>query len=105
MMGDASEKRGTDSKAITEKESAKAELEGELQKNKDGKGATDTELIELDATIADLHADCDFLLENFKTRKENRANDIDALGKAKAVLSGADSLLQTGTTHRRLRRA
>ena len=46
--------------------------------------------------IAKLHGDCDFLIENFDVRKEARASEIDALTKAKAVLSGADySLLQT----------
>jgi len=37
-----------------------------------------------------LHKDCDWLLQNFDTRKEARADELDALGKAKAVLSGAD---------------
>ena len=37
----------------------------------------------------------DFLLENFEVHKEARSGEIDAIGKAKAVLSGADySLLQ-----------
>merc|ERR1719261_1845353 len=39
FMADASEKRAQDSKAITDKESAKAETESELQTNKDSKGA------------------------------------------------------------------
>merc|ERR1712159_791248 len=42
-----------------------------------------------------LHADCDWLLQNFDVRKEARAGEVEALKKAKAVLSGADfSLLQ-----------
>merc|ERR1719217_1008365 len=44
MMSDAADKRSTDSKAITEKESAKAEIEAELQKNKDTKKGSETEL-------------------------------------------------------------
>merc|ERR1719213_1366812 len=40
--------------------------------------------------MAQLHGSCDFLLENFDIRKEARASEIDALKKAKAVLSGAD---------------
>ncbi len=43
---------------------------------------------------------CDWLLKYYDVRKEARASEIDALGKAKAVLSGADySLLQTATAH------
>merc|ERR1719281_2247583 len=100
-MADAAEKRSTDSKAVTEKEGAKAELEAELQKNKDAKKASDSELLETEMYIMELHQDCDFLLQNYDERKEARANEIDAMKKAKAVLSGADySLLQTGSTRR-----
>merc|ERR1712203_504261 len=54
--------------------------------------------------IAPLHAECDWLLKYFDVRKEARASEMDALGKAKAVLSGADfSFLQTSV--RRLRGA
>lgn len=46
--------------------------------------------------IHSLHAECDWLVKYFDVRKEARASEIDALGNAKAVLSGADySLVQT----------
>merc|ERR1719428_1592342 len=100
-MKDASEKRAADSKALTEKETAKAELDAELQEHKDKKASTTTELTATKTYLLSLHADCDWLLENYETRKEARANEIDAMKKAKAVLSGADySLLQI---HRHLR--
>jgi hypothetical protein len=41
-------------------------------------------------TLKDLHMECDWLLNNFEARKEARAGEIDALKKAKAVLSGAE---------------
>ena len=42
-----------------------------------------------------LHLECDWLITCFDMRKEARDGEIDALGKAKAVLSGADySLVQ-----------
>merc|ERR1712085_20853 len=45
--------------------------------------------------IASLHADCDWLVKYYEVRKEARADEIESLGKAKAVLNGADySLLQ-----------
>merc|ERR1740130_1800567 len=48
--------------------------------------------------ISALHGECDWLLQYFDARKEARAGEIDSLGKAKAVLSGADfSLLQTAS--------
>merc|ERR1719240_1195893 len=96
LMKDSAEKRAADSKTITEKESQKAGLEGDLDSAKKAKAATATDLMALGEYIASLHGSCDFLLENFEVRKDARAGEIDALKKAKAVLSGADySLLQT----------
>lgn len=41
-------------------------------------------------TTADLHAKCDFILNAFEERKAARENEIAGLGKAKAILSGAN---------------
>merc|ERR1719324_938765 len=90
FMGDSAKKRATDSKSITEKDSQKAELEGDLQAAKGAKETATKELMALEEYMAQLHGSCDFLIENFDIRKEARASEIDALKKAKAVLSGAD---------------
>merc|ERR1719502_2434174 len=96
FMADASEKRALDSKAITDAESAKAETESELQSNKDSKGSKTMEAMETAKYLSGLHGECDWLLQNFDARQAARTGEIDALGKAKAVLSGADySLVQT----------
>merc|ERR1719378_1981496 len=98
MMGDSAEKRAQDSKLITEKESIKAELESELEASKAGKLSTTKELMGTLEYISGLHKECDWLLKNFDVRKDARTGEIDALGKAKAVLSGADfSLVQLRT--------
>merc|ERR1719311_1029816 len=90
LMKESAEKRAADSKTITEKEAQKAGLEGDLdQATKDHKAAT-TDLMALGEYIASLHGSCDFLLENFDVRREARSGEIDAIKKAKAVLSGAD---------------
>merc|ERR1719428_2701960 len=95
LMAESASKRAADSKTITEKETQKAGLGGELGTAKKDKKATSTDLMSLKEYVADLHGNCDFLLENFEVRKEARSGEIDAIGKAKAVLSGADySLLQ-----------
>merc|ERR1719498_287436 len=97
FMADASEKRALDSKAITDNESAKAETESNLQANKDSKGSKTMEAMETAKYLSGLHGECDWLLQNFDARKAARTGEIDALCKAKAVLSGADySLVQTG---------
>merc|ERR1719375_2638743 len=102
FMADASEKRAQDSKAITDKEAAKAATEEELQSNKDDKKSKTIEAMETAKYIGGLHEECDWLLKNFDARKAARSGEVDALGKAKAVLSGADySLVQTGAARLR----
>merc|ERR1719181_2723563 len=71
-------------------DSAKAELEGDLQAAKGAKETATKELMALEEYMAKLHGSCDFLIENYDIRKEARASEIDAMKKAKAVLSGAD---------------
>jgi chromosome segregation ATPase len=97
-MADAGTKRADDTKTLGDKESAKAETEALLQGHTDDHTAISTELQGTMAYIASLHGECDWLLKNFDARKDARTSEIDALGKAKAVLNGADfSLLQTNS--------
>jgi len=104
LMAQSAAKRAADSKTITEKNSAKAEMETELQATKDTKAADSETLKATMDYIQTLHTECDFLLEFYTVRKEARASEIDAMGKAKAVLNGADfSLVQTGAAVRSLR--
>jgi len=96
MVNDAAAKRAADTKSIQEKTAAKADMETELVRSKDQKGVEEDELMATKEYIQNLHSDCDWLLENFEMRKGARSGEIDALKKAKAVLSGADySLVQT----------
>merc|ERR1719229_1351820 len=96
LMKESAEKRAEDSKMVADKEGAKADLEGDLQAHKGALKETKEDLAATMKYIHDLHMECDWLLKYFDVRKEMRASEVDALGKAKAVLSGADfSLLQT----------
>merc|ERR1719473_2691106 len=95
-MTESANKRHADTKSLTEKGAQQADLEGDLQAATTAKKNSEGELLALGEYTAQLHGSCDFLLSNFDVRKEARASEIDALTKAKAVLSGADySLLQT----------
>merc|ERR1719352_412806 len=89
-MSDAAEKRALDSKTLTDKEKAKAEVEGELERSKEEKASTTKELMATESYISSLHAECDWLIQYFDVRKEARTGEIDSLKNAKAVLSGAD---------------
>mmetsp|Transcript_66844 Transcript_66844/g.193572 ORF Transcript_66844/g.193572 Transcript_66844/m.193572 type:complete len:123 (+) Transcript_66844:2-370(+) len=105
MMRDSAEKRAADSKALTEKGAAKADMEAQKQSREEGKMASTKEHMATMKYIASLHAECDWLLQYFDVRKEARTGEIDSIVKAKAVLSGADySLVQT-RAHRFLRGA
>jgi len=101
-MKDSAAKRAADSKALTEKESTKAQLEEALEAHGEAKADAEKELAATMQYINSLHLECDWLFKYFSVRKEARASEVDALGKAKAVLSGADySLVQTRTRHLR----
>merc|ERR1719247_1146524 len=100
FMADSAKKRALDAKSIEDKEGAKADLEAKLLKDEETKKVTITEAMATHQFLAEVHADCDWLLTNFETRKTARAGEIDALTKAKAVLSGADySLIQRAEVH------
>merc|ERR1719473_776883 len=105
MMKDSAEKRATDSKSMTDKEAAKADAEAALGEHQAAKKASEDELAATKQYIASLHSDCDFLLQYFDARKEARDGEIDAMGKAKDVLKGADYSLLQASSKKFLRRA
>merc|ERR1719424_1037151 len=70
MVTDAADKRAADTKSIEEKTAVKAGLEDEIVKNGDAKAGAEDELMATKQYIADLYADCDWLIDNYETRKE-----------------------------------
>merc|ERR1719191_1699702 len=95
FMKDSAAKRASDAKSIADKEAAKADAEATLVASSEEKTAKMKEAMVTAQFLSEVHADCDWLLTNFETRKSARAGEVDALKKASAVLSGADySLLQ-----------
>jgi len=104
MTKDAAEKRAADSKSLSEKEATKADTEAQLQAHTDDHASTSSELMATEQVISATHAECDWLIQYFDVRKEARDGEIDAMAKAKAVLSGADyALLQTSAKRSSLR--
>jgi len=90
MMKDSASKRADDSRTLADKQGALANMQSSLETNVEEKTATSKELGATVQYIGSLHAECDWLLKYFDVRKEARDSEIDSLGKAKAVLSGAD---------------
>merc|ERR1711908_142684 len=94
-MKDSADKRAEDSKYLTDKEGALADLQSGLETSTADLSSTQKELAATNQYVHTLHLECDWLLKYFDMRKEARTGEIDALGKAKAVLNGADySLVQ-----------
>merc|ERR1719440_214056 len=73
----------TNTKAIAQAKKDKTLAEGDLMD-------AVKELEGLNKYNADLHASCDFVLNNFLLRQDGRAKEIEALQQAKQILSGAD---------------
>merc|ERR1711920_1189983 len=94
-------KRAADSKSLADKEGAKADLQSSLEQTNTEHASTAKELMATEKYIQSLHGECDWLLQYFDVCKQALSDEIDSLGKAKAVLSGADySLLQRGSRSR-----
>merc|ERR1712060_178326 len=94
-MSDSAAKRATDSKSLSDREGAKADMEGSLEQTTSEHAAVTKELMATMKYIQSLHGECDWLMQYFDVRKQARADEIDSLAKAKSVLSGADfALLQ-----------
>merc|ERR1719323_1127986 len=105
FLSESAAKRTEDSKALTDKEAASADLRGSLQRSESDKKSDTRDLMGTMKYISSLKAECDWLLQYFEVRKQARTDEIDSLQKAKAVLSGADfSLLQSDVRSRKFLR-
>ena len=90
LMTESAATRAQNAKSITTKEAAAAELEGKIQEAKESKVLSTETLEDVRLTINHLHTSCDFLMENYDTRKEARDNELESLKNGKSVLAGAD---------------
>merc|ERR1712045_527181 len=104
LMKDSADKRASDSKSLTEKGAAKADMDASLQAHSQARDEGAEEAMLTAKYISSLHGECDWLLQYYETRKAARADEVDSLNRAKAVLSGADySLLQATRSRGHLR--
>merc|ERR1719270_259830 len=97
LMTDSADKRSADSKSLSEKTSTKADTEAMLERHNADKDSTARQLGATLKYISSLHVECDWLVKYYGVRQQARADEVDSLKNAKAVLSGADfSLVQQG---------
>lgn len=104
MMADSSAKRASDTKSAAEKSAALADAESMVVNKGQTLTSTQKELMATHEYIGQLHGECDWILKFFDVRAQARLGEIDALGKAKAVLSGADFSLVQKSSRRFLRK-
>merc|ERR1719261_1783352 len=90
LMSESAATRAQNAQSTTDKEASKAELETKLQETKEAKALTTETLEDISLTVNHLHTSCDFIMENYDSRKEARTNESESLKNSKSVLSGAD---------------
>merc|ERR1719439_441104 len=89
LMSDSQATRAQNVASITDKEAAKADMDTAVEETKAKLDSQQTSLQNLHQYILQLHASCDFLIENYDLRKAARENELTSLANAKATLSGA----------------
>merc|ERR1719178_180059 len=90
LMADSQASRSQNVASITDKEAAKADMDTAIEETKAKLDSQQASLADIKQYILQLHANCDFIIDNYDLRKAARENELTSLANAKAVLSGAD---------------
>jgi len=76
------------SASVASKTKASAKATEDREQGKSDLDSTVGELESLALTEQDLHGECDWVLRNFEARQKARLAEMEAIGQAKAILSG-----------------
>lgn len=79
-----------DRNSIAEKSKQVAETESSKSKTQESQISNTQDLENLDGILSGLHAECDFVTKYFDMRQNARAEEMDSIEDAKAILAGAD---------------
>merc|ERR1719265_2904643 len=90
LMSDSQASRAQNVQSITDKEDAKANLDTNIEEAKSKKASDDITLADVKQYLIQLHAECDFLIENYDVRKAARETELASLANGKSVLSGSN---------------
>lgn len=80
----------TSREAIAEKAKQAASSKAEKSETQEAQMANKGEIEKLDTLLQGVHGGCDFLLKFFDVRQKSRSEEMDAIGEATAILSGAN---------------
>jgi hypothetical protein len=90
FMTESSKSRADKVKETTALNDSKATLESSITDTKAELQSAQSSAAAVSKVLSSLHQECDWLVQNFDTRKAARAGEVEALNNAKAVLAGAD---------------
>lgn len=76
--------------AVRQREARLAQSKGEKSETEQAQLANDDDLAKLGDLLKAHHVGCDYLLKYFDVRQQARAEEIDAIKDAKAILSGSN---------------
>merc|ERR1719162_2828844 len=79
-----------DREAIAEKEKQAANAKAEKSETEESQLAKEESLDKLGELLNGIHGQCDFIIKYFDIRQKSRAEEMDAIEEAKAILSGAN---------------
>jgi len=79
-----------DRQAIAEKQEQLSTAEGDKSETEEAQLANDASLAKLNELLVATHTDCDWIMKYFDLRQNARAEEINAIEEAKAILSGAN---------------
>jgi len=79
------------SAAVSSKSGSVSASKVELEQAKSDFRSTNEEIASLQQFRGDLHQQCDFVMKNFNIRQAARLQEIEAIQRAKAILSGAQA--------------
>mmetsp|Transcript_54894 Transcript_54894/g.141564 ORF Transcript_54894/g.141564 Transcript_54894/m.141564 type:complete len:205 (+) Transcript_54894:2-616(+) len=88
FMKDSNKGITSSTEMIMNLRSAEAKGREDMTMAKEDDKATFAELNSLHEASGDLHKSCDFMIDTFDARQAARTAEIEALGEAKAILSG-----------------
>jgi len=86
---DATDTIEADRAAVLEKTELQSKTEGALSETEEAILEKETSLTKLAELLTNLHADCDYVMKYFEVRQDARAEEMDSIKQAKAILSGA----------------
>jgi len=90
IVNDAAASIEANNAAIIEKTKFAEDTNGDMSSTKAALLENGDEASHLRDMLKGMHLDCDFLLQYYDVRQKSRAEELDAIADAKAILSGAN---------------